>query len=218
MSYQGMSAHKTFILFLTLIQVFCKNFSHHIESNIFKIYASFVEEFSRITQKNPAYEVHGGSQCENLALQNIQARSRMVLAFLLAQLIPWSQGNKGSLLVLGSSNVDEALRGYFTKYDCSSADLNPIGSISKADLRAAVRYLLETDRDFSVLSQFLDANPTAELVPTSETYQQSDEVFIGYIHHSALFSGIFLSVLVFISSLKWVCLMTNCRCLVACER
>ena len=28
--------------------------------------------------------------------------------------------------VLGSANVDEALRGYMTKYDCSSADINPI--------------------------------------------------------------------------------------------
>jgi NAD+ synthase (glutamine-hydrolysing) len=33
----------------------------------------------------------------------------------------------GSLLVLGSANVQEALRGYLTKYDCSSADINPIG-------------------------------------------------------------------------------------------
>jgi hypothetical protein len=37
----------------------------------------------------------------------------------------------GWLLVLGSANVDEALRGYLTKYDCSSADINPIGGISK---------------------------------------------------------------------------------------
>ena len=34
-------------------------------------------------------------------------------------------------MVLGSANLDECLRGYFTKYDCSSADLNPIGGISK---------------------------------------------------------------------------------------
>ena len=34
---------------------------------------------------------------------------------------------QGYLLVLGTGNVDEALRGYLTKYDCSSADLNPIG-------------------------------------------------------------------------------------------
>lgn len=51
----------------------------------------------------------------------------MVLAFLLAQLMPWVRGKSGFLLVLGSANVDECLRGYLTKYDCSSADINPIG-------------------------------------------------------------------------------------------
>lgn len=35
---------------------------------------------------------------------------------------------QGFLLVLGSANVDESLRGYLTKYDCSSADINPIGA------------------------------------------------------------------------------------------
>jgi NAD+ synthase (glutamine-hydrolysing) len=64
-----------------------------------------------------------------------QARSRMVVAFILAQLLPWSRGHQGFLLVLGSANVDEGLRGYLTKYDCSSADVNPIGGISKADIR-----------------------------------------------------------------------------------
>ena len=28
-----------------------------------------------------------------------------------------------------ASNVDEGLRGYLTKYDCSSADINPIGEL-----------------------------------------------------------------------------------------
>lgn len=69
----------------------------------------------------------GGSNAENLALQNIQARLRMVLAFFLAQLMPWVRGKQGFQLVLGTANVDEGLRGYLTKYDCSSADLNPIG-------------------------------------------------------------------------------------------
>ena len=32
----------------------------------------------------------------------------------------------------GSANVDEALRGYYTKYDCSAADVNPIGGDSPA--------------------------------------------------------------------------------------
>ena len=76
----------------------------------------------------------GGSLAENLALQNIQARLRMVLAFFLAQLMPWVRSKRGFLLVLGTANVDEGLRGYLTKYDCSSADLNPIGwSICEAE-------------------------------------------------------------------------------------
>ena len=91
----------------------------------------------------PKFKVHGGCEAENIALQNVQARSRMVLAYLFAQLLPWSQGGKGTLLVLGSANVDESLRGYMTKYDCSSADLNPIGSISKTDLRSFCKYMVQ---------------------------------------------------------------------------
>ena len=41
------------------------------------------------------------------------------------------RGRSGFMLVLGSANVDECLRGYLTKYDCSAADINPIGGISK---------------------------------------------------------------------------------------
>ena len=65
----------------------------------------------------------------------------MVLSYLFAQLTPWTQDKSGSLLVLGSANVDEGLRGYLTKYDCSSADINPIGGISKTDLRSFCRYM-----------------------------------------------------------------------------
>lgn len=64
----------------------------------------------------------------------------MVVAYLFAQLMLWVRGRPGGLLVLGSSNVDEALRGYFTKYDCSSADINPIGGIAKNDLKRFLRF------------------------------------------------------------------------------
>ena len=60
-------------------------------------------------------QVDGGSNSENLGLQNIQARIRMVLAFMLASLLPWVHNKPGFYLVLGSSNVDEGLRGYLTK-------------------------------------------------------------------------------------------------------
>ena len=69
---------------------------------------------------------------EDLALQNIQARLRMVIGFSFSQLLPWFRGTNGFLLVLASANADETLRGYMTKYDCSSGDLNPIGSFNKA--------------------------------------------------------------------------------------
>ena len=38
-----------------------------------------------------------------------QARLRMVLAYMFAQLLPWVRGKVGGLLVLGSANVDERL-------------------------------------------------------------------------------------------------------------
>jgi NAD+ synthase (glutamine-hydrolysing) len=53
----------------------------------------------------------------------------------MAQLTPWVNGKNGFLLVLGSANIAEGLRGYFTKYDCSSADINPIGGINKSDIK-----------------------------------------------------------------------------------
>jgi NAD+ synthase (glutamine-hydrolysing) len=86
----------------------------------------------------------------------MQARLRMVLAYLFAQLMLWVRNRSGGLLVLGSANVDEALRGYMTKYDCSSADVNPIGGISKSDLRnfllyAKNKYVLNLENSYSRL-------------------------------------------------------------------
>lgn len=99
-----------------------------------------------------------------LGAAGVQARLRMVMAFLLAQLLPWVRGRGGFLLVLGSANVDEALRGYLTKYDCSAADINPIGGISKADLRAFLKWAA-VHLGYSHLAEVEAAPPTAELEP-----------------------------------------------------
>ena len=48
-----------------------------------------------------SYIAHGGSVRENVALQNVQARSRMVVAYLFAQLVLWTRNRPGGLLVLG---------------------------------------------------------------------------------------------------------------------
>lgn len=63
--------------------------------------------FQVVTGVRPRFRAHGGSDAENLALQNIQARLRMVIAYFFAQLLPWVRGRTGGLLVLGSANVDE---------------------------------------------------------------------------------------------------------------
>ncbi|KAM8939710.1 glutamine-dependent NAD(+) synthetase [Pelodytes ibericus] len=153
--------------------------SYHLAPNINKAVEAVLGIFSAVTGKMPRFCAHGGSGRENLARQNVQARIRMVTAYLFAQLSLWARGLPGGLLVLGSANVDEGLRGYLTKYDCSSADLNPIGGISKTDLRAFIQYSVEKFQ-ISGLISILSAPPTAELEPlTDGKVSQNDEDDMG---------------------------------------
>ncbi|VDP16620.1 unnamed protein product [Heligmosomoides polygyrus] len=135
--------------------------------SIFKVAMGFVPSFN-------------STDCrEGLALQNLQARIRMVLAYLFAQLLLIVEKRPGSLLVLGTSNVDELLIGYMTKYDCSSADINPIGSISKADLRKFLRKVHDK-YGMTSLKSVIDSVPTAELRPlVNGIVSQTDEDEIG---------------------------------------
>ena len=150
----------------------------------------------------PRFRAQGGSAAENLALQNVQARLRMVFAFLLAQLVPWARGDAGGggggaggggagaaaakapqrpsfLLVLGASNVDEALRGYLTKYDCSAADVNPIGGVSKSDIRRSLRWAARA-LGYPTLAEIEAAPPSAELEPLVPGQPaQTDEADMG---------------------------------------
>ncbi|KAI7835944.1 hypothetical protein COHA_010177 [Chlorella ohadii] len=158
--------------------------AHHLSVKIDSVVAAMTNLFALITGRTPRFRVHGGSAAENLALQNIQARLRMVLAFLLAQLMPWVRGRSGFLLVLGSANVDEGLRGYLTKYDCSSADINPIGGISKADLRRFLQWGA-AHLGYPALAEVEAARawlaPTAELEPlgANGAVAQTDEQDMG---------------------------------------
>jgi NAD+ synthase (glutamine-hydrolysing) len=152
--------------------------ANHIDCNIDEVFNAVKHLVSTTLSFEPKFKVHGGSQAENLALQNFQSRTRMILSYAFGQLLPTTQGRTGGLLVLGSANVDEALRGYLTKYDCSSADINPIGGISKTDL---IRFIAWAEHAFElpILQQFIDATPTAELEPITSDYVQSDEVDMG---------------------------------------
>lgn len=154
--------------------------AYHTDLNIDSVFHAEKNLLTQATGFEPNFRVHGGTTAENLALQNIQARTRMVTAYYFAQLLPTvrKRENGGSLLVLGSGNVDECLRGYLTKYDCSSADINPIGSISKTDLKRFIRWAT-TEFELPILEEFINATPTAELEPITSDYVQSDEADMG---------------------------------------
>ena len=131
-----------------------------------------------------APQMKGGAHIECIALQNIQARSRMVMAYFMAQLMPWaSDGDQttagGSLLVLGSANVDEALRGYYTKYDCSAADINPIGGINKRDLKSFLEWAAE-HRGIGVLARVAAAAPSAELTGAEGAQLDEEDMGMSY--------------------------------------
>lgn len=157
--------------------------AYHMDINMDTVVTSLSTLFTMVTKFSPRFTVHGGSSTENLALQNIQARLRMVIAYLFAQMLPMVRKRLGggSLLVLGSGNLSEQLRGYYTKYDNSSADINPIGGIDKTDLISFVKYC-RTKFDIPVLESFVDATPTAELEPITESYVQSDEDQMGFTY------------------------------------
>ena len=86
--------------------------SFHQEFDMDKVVDSATETFTNTTGLKLEFS---GGNVSNLALQNLQARLRMVHAYLYASTIMTARGRKGGLLVLTSSNVDECLRGYYTK-------------------------------------------------------------------------------------------------------
>lgn len=151
--------------------------SKHYEVNMDKIVASYKNAYlSMAGGPEPRYSEQGGSWAEDIALQNIQARSRMVMSYMLGQLL---LSSKGFLLVLASGNLEEGLTGYMTKYDCSSADINLIGGISKVDLKDFMIWGSQ-ELGYTALKDIALAPPSAELKPLAEgKMQQTDEDDLG---------------------------------------
>lgn len=95
-----------------------------------------------------------------------------------------------ALLVLASSNADEALRGFYTKYDASSADINPIGSLDKSYLKKFMAWCAETNAihdpsfeqvgfQFNMLEDIINVTASPELTPADKDGNiQDDEVAI----------------------------------------
>ncbi|KAK2763064.1 glutamine-dependent NAD(+) synthetase [Arachnomyces sp. PD_36] len=160
--------------------------AYHTDMNIDDVFNAQKNLIGSSTGFDPKFKVYGGSVTENLVLQNIQARSRMVTAYSFAQILPTTRGKGGSLLVLGSANVSgdilrRAIVRLLVEWLTINTDINPIGSISKNDLKRFIAWAMEKF-ELPILSQFLDAVPTAELEPITKDYVQSDEADMGFTY------------------------------------
>ena len=73
--------------------------AYHTDVNIDDVFEAQKALILSATGFEPKFKVFGGSVTENLTLQNIQARSRMVTAYEFAQILPTVRGSGGALLV-----------------------------------------------------------------------------------------------------------------------
>ena len=92
---------------------------------------------------------------------------------------PWSRGHRGTLLVLGSANSDEHNRGYNDRYDCSSADINPIGSLSKAQVCSCLRWAAR-EFEMPLLEEAASAQPLSETEPEEEAANDEADMGMSY--------------------------------------
>jgi NAD+ synthase (glutamine-hydrolysing) len=111
-------------------------------------------------------------QCDDLALQNIQARVRSPGIWLIA--------NLNNALLLSTSNRSEAAVGYATMDGDTSGGLSPIAGIDKAFLRHWLRWLEtkgpENLHPIPALSAVNQQAPTAELRPADRHQTDEDDL------------------------------------------
>ena len=75
--------------------------SYHINLDIDDIFHAQKRVFTKATGIEPKFKVHGGSTAENLALQNIQARTRMVTAYEFSQMLPTVVSSETGQIYIG---------------------------------------------------------------------------------------------------------------------
>lgn len=151
----------------------------HMKTEMTNLMDKFQEFAKNLINASPKFKSQGGSQMEDIVLQNLQARLRMMLSYLMAEIIPIKKKlGEGNLLVLATCNVDEAQMGYITKYDTSSGDINPIGSLNKVQVQDILKWFYE-EHGWSVLKDIFNAVPTAEQTPVFDGKEQNDEDDLG---------------------------------------
>ncbi|MDO5580031.1 MAG: NAD(+) synthase [Planctomycetia bacterium] len=150
-----------------------RNAAHDVASAIGSVHHVFdidaiVEAYKTVISESTGRTLSW--ETDDLALQNIQARTRAPGAWLLANL-------SGSIL-LSTGNRSEAACGYATMDGDTCGGLSPIGGIDKAFLRRWLRWMETTGpKDFfaiPALKAINDQEPTAELRPGSGQTDEAD--------------------------------------------
>ncbi len=159
----------------------------HIDGTIDAAVEGLKATMQKMTGITPKFESAGGSKAEDIALQNVQARSRLILSYFVAQVLPAMAKRSGFFFVVATGNGDECIRGYFTKYDNSSGDMDPIGSWSKQLVNAFLEGWMHR---YPVLKSVREATPSAELKPLTEGKQmQTDEADMGFTYSELALLG-----------------------------
>ncbi len=137
--------------------------ARYLEVNVDEL----VEGYSKLIEK--AMNIKLNWQQHDIALQNIQARSRAPSVWMIA--------NINNSLLLATSNRSEVALGYATMDGDTAGSLSPIAGIDKHFLRQWLRWLENQGpthlKPIPSLSLINQQAPTAELRP--ETMQQTDE-------------------------------------------
>ncbi len=120
--------------------------------------ASYTEKIETAIGRKLAWE------SDDISLQNIQARSRSPVIWMLANV-------KGAIL-LATSNRSEATVGYATMDGDTSGSLAPIAGLSKPFILQWLKWA-ERELGYSALSFINNLQPTAELRPGHQ--EQTDE-------------------------------------------
>lgn len=137
-----------------------------LELDVDQLVNGYVSLISRAIERDLEWET------DDIALQNIQARSRAPSVWLLANI-------KGALL-LSTSNRSEAAVGYATMDGDTCGGLSPIAGIDKAFLRKWLRWMEKQGPESFGPYPFLDAvnaqQPTAELRPHEAGQTDEDDL------------------------------------------
>jgi NAD+ synthase (glutamine-hydrolysing) len=137
--------------------------ANHLELDVEDLVTGYVERVEAALGRKLAW------QTDDLALQNIQARTRAPSVWLLA--------NLAGALLLSTSNRSEAAVGYATMDGDTAGGLSPIAGVDKNFVRSYLRWLeVEGPLGFGPIPALRAVNeqePTAELRPAGAV--QTDE-------------------------------------------